>query len=249
MISSDLRFSRSTTFIRRFPLIRAFGLCSALAILSAVPARVDAQPAQTYVVEKLGDHLFRIGSIRVDTSTLELTVAGKVNGNVSTLEFVANTKGGFKAYESAIELDTNAVMFNAACLLIGLDPAHASHPTRHFDPKPPEGDEVQVTVKWQDKGAAREIDAGQLLYDREKKRAVSNNRWVYTGSMMLDSGWYLADADGVLIGFVHSPAPIIENVASDAVGRYGMIIMNPELGLAADTPITVTVKAVRSGRQ
>src|SRR5437763_19283 len=92
--------------------MRAAVLFMGLMILGRFPATLDAQsPATVPQVERLGDHLFRIGSIRVDTANSELSVAGKVNGSVTTLEFVANTRGGFKAYESAIELDTNAVVF------------------------------------------------------------------------------------------------------------------------------------------
>src|SRR6185312_11990544 len=133
-------------------------------------------------------HLLRIGTIRVDTADLSFTVPGKVNSNVPILEFVANTRGGMKAYESAIELDADAVVFNAACLLIGLDPAHAVRPTRHFDPKPPEGDPVDVSVSWQDKGVTREIPGEQLLFDRQRQKTVTGSHWVYTGSTMMQSG-------------------------------------------------------------
>jgi hypothetical protein len=73
---------------------------------------------------------------------------------------------------------------------------------------------------------------------------------VYTGSVFLPqeptmtSTRYLADIDGVLIGFVHSPAPIIENVTGAGVRRYGMIVMNPNLGLDPETPVVLTVKAL-----
>ena len=55
-----------------------------------------------------------------------------------------------------------------------------------------------------------------------------------------------ADIDGVLIGFVHSPAPVIENVGTAAVRRYGRIVLNPNLGLAPETPVILTVKALGS---
>src|SRR6185312_3233398 len=90
----------------------------------------------------------------------------------------------------------------------------------------------------------RDVDATQLMYDAEKKKVVSDGRWVYTGSTMLPSGYFLSDLDGVVIGFVHSPAPIIENVATDAVNRYGFIVFNASLGLKAGTPVTLTIRAL-----
>src|SRR6185503_12766646 len=47
-------------------------------------------------VERIGPNQVRIGSILVDTAKKELSVSGTVN-SVPTLEFLANTKGGFKA--------------------------------------------------------------------------------------------------------------------------------------------------------
>jgi hypothetical protein len=73
---------------------------------------------------------------------------------------------------------------------------------------------------------------------------------VYTGSTFVPEGptqkstRYVADIDGVLIGFVHSPAPIIESVAGAGVRRYGLIVLNPNLGLEPDTPVVLTVKAL-----
>src|SRR5881394_3981036 len=75
---------------------------------------------------------FQIGEIKVDTTKREASVAAKVNA-VQLLEFVANTKNGMKAYESALTIETNAITFNAAMLMIGLDKDHARVPTRHFD--------------------------------------------------------------------------------------------------------------------
>src|SRR5262245_2812086 len=81
------------------------------------PEKIPTTPA---AVAKLGPGLFRIGEIKVDTTKREASVSGKVNA-VEILEFVANTQGGLKAYESALTIDTNAVTFNAAMLMIGLD--------------------------------------------------------------------------------------------------------------------------------
>ena len=213
-----------------------------------IPPPSAQGPPQKPVVEKLGEKLFRIGTIRVDTDKRELAVVGRVNAVYGPLEFVANTRGGMKAYESAIELDTNGITFHTACLLIGLDAGHSVRPTAHFDPRPPEGDAVDVLVSWQENGRERQINAEQLLYDRERKASITNSRWVFTGSALVGGGMLLADAEGALIGFVHTPAPVIENVSSDAVKRYGAIILNQELGLKPGTPITLTVRAIPQGK-
>jgi hypothetical protein len=62
--------------------------------------------------------------------------------------------------------------------------------------------------------------------------------------MMLESNQYRADADGgVLIGFVHSPAPVIENRNPGAVSAFGSVILNRNIGLGPDTRVTLTIVA------
>jgi hypothetical protein len=199
-------------------------------------------------VEKLGEGLFRVGAIRVDTSKREIAVPGSVN-QVQVLEFLANTKGGAKAYESALTLDTDAISFNVALLLIGLDPARATKPQRHFDPAPVRGDPVEITIEWKDaEKRVTRASIDRLLWDRAANRAPIEGGWVYTGSTGLPDGRLMAELDGVLIGFVHSPSPILENSGGAGIGNYGSIVINPQLKLEPDTPVTLTVKALaRSG--
>lgn len=201
----------------------------------------------TEPVEKLGDNLFRIGAIRVDTARKEVSVPGVVN-DVSVLEFVANTKGGFKAYESALELDTNAINFNLAMILIGLDKEHASVSKFHFDPNAPQGDPVEIWVEWTDGGKPRRIRAEQLVYNDVSKQTLTEGPWIYTGSMFIENTGYLADLDGVLIGFVHTPAPIIESPRPLAEGGYGASRFNPNLGLKPGTRVTVVVRALERAK-
>ena len=193
-------------------------------------------------VEKLSDNLFRVGTIRVDTTKRELTAPGKVNP-VTTLEFIANTTGGIKAYESAVTLDVNAITFNAALLLLGLDKSHSRIPMARTDPVGPAGDPVEVWIDTSGPSPQR-IRAERLIYDQETKAAASDGTWVYTGSSFLSDGRYRADADGVLIGFVHDLATIIELSTAIGVNRYGAVILNPNLGLTPGMPVTLTVKAI-----
>jgi hypothetical protein len=193
-------------------------------------------------VETLGPGLFRIQHITVDVKAREVRVPGHLN-KVDVLEFIANTLGGFKAYESAMTLETNAVAFNTALLLIGMDKSRSRVPTQHFDPIPPEGDPVELWFERRSApGKRRRVE--DLLLDQRTKTTLPAGPWVYTGSTILSDGRYVAEVDGVLIGFVHSPAPIIENPRSGAVGAFGSFVMNPALGLPPMTPITLIVRAI-----
>ena len=213
------------------------------------PFNPEHIPTAPPAVAKLGPALYRIGEITVDTTKREASVAGKINA-VEILEFVANTRDGLKAYESAMTLDTYAVTFNAAMLLLGLDKDHARVPLQHFDPAPPQGDRVAIWIDWNRNGERVRTPVEHLLFDKETGKPIPSSEWVYTGSTFVPEGptqkstRYVADIDGVLIGFVHSPAPIIESVAGAGVRRYGLIVMNPNLGLGPETPVVLTVKAL-----
>lgn len=211
-------------------------------------AQVYPPPKPAEAIKKLGPNQFAIGSIRIDTEKRELSVPGTVNA-VQILEFVACTKGGMKAYESAVTLDAYAINFNAALLLLGLDPTHGRAPTRHFDPATPTGDPVEVWVEWDANGKHVRLPAEQLMYDRTTRQAVTGSSWLYTGSSFIPTEpgepvRFMAEEDGVLIGFVHSPAPLIEQSGGSGVNKYGQIVMNPNLGLTPDMAISLTVKAL-----
>lgn len=210
------------------------------------PAPPSDKPAVPAVVEKLSETAYRIGQMRVETAKREVTIPGFFNGAM-TLEFVANTKGGYKSYESAITLETNAISFNAAMLLIGLDPAHARPATMQFDKTPPEGDPVEIQVEWQSKGRTRREKVEELLYDSRTKKTLKEGPWVYTGSTFFDAGngpVFMAESDGILIGFMHGPQAIIDNPRNDALGGFGYVILNPTLGISENMPVTLVVKAL-----
>jgi hypothetical protein len=199
-------------------------------------------------VQKLGATEYRIGQIQVDTAKREISVPGTAN-EVLVLEFVANTRDGMKAYESALTLDTDAVSFNTALLLIGLDRSRSRVPEQNFDPIAPAGDRVEMVVEWT-RGTERvRVGAEQLLFDKESGQPAKGGPWVYTGSGFLPDGQYLAEVYGALIGFVHSPIPIIEQVGGVGVRRYGSIVTNPNLGLEPNTAVTLTIRAVDTGNR
>jgi len=201
-----------------------------------------APPPATPRIEKLGPNRLRIGRVQVDVATREVAVTGHVN-DVQFLEWVANTTNGLKAYESAITADTDAITFNTALLLIGLDKAHARVPTQHFDREPPRGDPVEIFVEFGEATKRRRVRIEQLLLDKRTNTTLPEGPWVYTGSTLFPDGGYMAQLDGVLIGFVHSPAPIIENPGAGAVGAFGSLVLNKEL-VAPGTDVTLIVKAL-----
>ena len=202
---------------------------------SRPPSPVHPDTPKPSAITKLTATTFRIGDITIDTAAKTLSVTGTVN-EASTLEFLANTVQGRKAYESALTLNTNAVSFNAALLLLGLDHARSKPSSVQFDPAAPEGDPVELTVTWTDGGKPRMAPIEELLFDQRANRTFSKGPWVYTGSRFYDTGelrFYLAEQDGVLIGFMHGPQSIIDNPRADAIGGFGYLHLESETGTQA----------------
>lgn len=225
-------------------VVGGLSLPQQLAAQAAQAAQDSGPPKAAAPVERLGPSLLRVGNVRIDTASKEISVAGVVL-EASVLEFLAVTKGGFKAYESALELDTNAINFNLALILIGLDPAKAVPPKRQLDPAIPTGDPVEIWVEWDESKTRRRVRAEELIYNQMSKTTLSMGPWAYTGSVFVDGAKaYLADIEGSLIGFAHSPAVIIDSPRPLQAGGYGSDVLNPSLKLKPGTAVVLTVKAL-----
>ena len=213
----------------------------------ATPSPIHPNTPKPAAITKLSATTYRMGEITIDTAARTLSVPGVIN-DAATLEFVATTEKGMKAYESAMSLNCNAVSFNAAMLLLGVDPARSKPSRFQFDPNPPQGDAVDVSVSWTAGGKTRTEPIEALLFDQRSKKTLTAGPWVYTGSQFYDTGqhrFYLAEQDGVVIGFMHGPQSIIDNPRSDAIGGFGSYILNPGIGLKPGATVTLAVKVIK----
>lgn len=215
-------------------------------LIPPIPPPEPRKPSPPAVVEKIDKTTFRIGRVLVDTATREVSAPGKVNA-ITTVEFVAGTLDSVKDYETAVSLDTDAISYNTALLLIGLDPARGRAAAVQFDKEPPSGDPVEITVSWKRGNSQRRVPVEDLLVDFRTKKTLRHGPWVYTGSTFVGTGSerrFLADVDGVLIGLMRAPQALIDNPRNDAVGNFGAIVLNPNLGVPDGTEVSLTVKAL-----
>jgi hypothetical protein len=221
-------------------------VCAASALFAQQKPSTPPDTAGKAPVERVGPDSYRVGSIQVDTAKRIVSVRGGVN-QVQVLEFLANARGGMKAYETALTLDADAISFNLALVLVGLEKSHARTSTRHFDPAPVSGDPVEIMVSWVKDGQPQRAPIERLLYDKTAKEVLPPSDWVYTGSTFTPEGRYLAEVEGTLIGFAHTPSSVIESARGIGLGRYGSIVLNPDLGLAPGAPITLHIRALDAG--
>ncbi len=205
------------------------------------PPQPNMRPAPPPVVERLGNGLIRIGKLEVNTTTREVRIPGTIN-EVQTLEFLANTPGGMKAYESALTLDSTGVMLNTAMLLIGVEPPK----TPPIQYRRLEGDPLELWIETA--APPQRFRAERLVYDLSSKKELVEGPWIYTGSATLPNGRFLSDVEGVLIGLIHTRSAIIDQPDAVGLGRYGAIVINPSLGLPPGAAITLVVKAIGPSR-
>ena len=116
------------------------------AIAQAPEKKATAGSESGPEIRDLGDERFQIGNIIVDKAAGKFTVPGKVLRLEPPLEYLAVKKGGAKGYESLLELESSAVEFNLACILIGMSNENITAPQYQFDQAPVAGPNLHITA-------------------------------------------------------------------------------------------------------
>ncbi|MBL3528278.1 MAG: hypothetical protein JMN27_17375 [gamma proteobacterium endosymbiont of Lamellibrachia anaximandri] len=198
-------------------------------------------------VEDLGGGKYRIGNIQLDKKAGRFSLPGAMlyYEEGGPIEYMAVMKGGFKSYESVLEMDANAFEFNLACILIGLDAKGVRLPEYHFDTKPVEGDAVDIRVSWEEKGKRVEVDLLDLVKLRgEAPKDDKKQVWSYTGSTFIEGDRYFAQMNGTLIGVVHDPASIIEHRLGLGLEQWGFVFIDAERAPPIGTKLELTVQRI-----
>jgi hypothetical protein len=195
-------------------------------------------------IQELGGDRFRVGLIEIDRAARTFTVPAVVHLAEGAQEFLVASRGGYKGYESILEAGATPYEFNLACILIGLDDQHVRDPRYHFDPTQIEGDAVEIWVAWQAGQETRRIPAARLVRDSKNDRTLAEEGWIYTGSTFTPDGQYLAQMDGVLVGFVHDPASIIEHATGFGQDLYGSVVANTAVAPPKGTRVMVEIRAL-----
>ncbi len=224
----------------------ALGIAATGAVSAQVPAG-GAPVAAAPAMQALGRDRYRIGSILVDKKARRLTVAGRVLGSDRPLEYLAVTRGGYKSYESLLELNTTGSEFNLACILLGLDASLTKRPEYQFSTDTLTGQRVALEFSWRVGGKRVKANGLEMLLTDAQRGVEKRDDWVYVGSVMIDANTFGADSSGALIGFIHDPTAIIEHAAGLGIGAYGSVAGNKDLLPPNDTAIVLTMTILSGG--
>ena len=88
------------------------------------------------------------------------------------------------------------------------------------------------------------IKAQEIIREMNTGKPFPADHWVYTGSIFLEDGRYLAEDEGVLLGFVHDPASIIESHFAGEFPGYGTYVVNKNLLLSVGDRISMIIKPI-----
>ena len=216
----------------------AVAFVSLLLVYPAAAQQPPRQPAPP--VKDLGGDRYQVGNTLVDKGRREFRISGRVIRIEAPLEYLAVIPRGAKAYESLLELDTNAFEFQVSCILIGLDDAQTTKPRFQFDTTELKGQHVEILAEIGQGPEAVTVPASDLLLlDGEK---LPEDEWVYVGSGYSGDDVFLAHQLGTLIGFVHDPASVVDHRGGIGIGNYGGIAGNTALLPAVGTPVTLVIR-------
>lgn len=157
------------------------------------------------LIEKTGDHSFRIGIVQCDRAARTLTIPALVNAREGLIEYALVTRQG-KIHESLLSTDAEPLHVQMAALLLGMSP----------QPGKPQPCEVMIEVEWATNGPARKMALEELIGlakgspQNASGTTMTRGPWKFTGSQ-IDANGFVATREGSVIALIEDPAALIVN--------------------------------------
>ena len=157
------------------------------------------------LIEKTGDHTFRVGIVQCDRVARTLTIPARVNAREGLIEYALVTRQG-KVHEALLSTEAQPLHVQMAALLLGISP----------QPGTGQSYEVMIEVEWASNGPKRKVALEDLMtLAKGSPRDVSGatmarGPWKFTGSQ-IDLNGFAATREGSVIALIEDPAALIEN--------------------------------------
>jgi hypothetical protein len=228
----------------RLFLCGLYSLCLSLCLCvsSVAGGGIAFQAQKPPPVEKITDHIYRVGAALVNTQARTVTCRGEINMDNGAIEYLAVAPRG-KLHESLLRLDVRPLHLQVALLLLDLEPKNVLK--EQGDRATPQGDPVELFVRWRDKkGAQQEVRAEALISEMPGNKSMPEHRWVFTGSRVVKAG-FEADISRSLIAVWHDPAAILDNPLPG--GAKNAYVVNEKRTPRRGTAIEFVLKAAPPG--
>lgn len=205
-----------------------------------VPPQKPARPAQKPPqVEKITDHVYRIGAAVVDTEARTVTCRGEINMDSGPIEYLAVAPRG-KLHESLLRVDVRPLHLQVALLLLGLEPKNVLK--FQGDRTTPQGDPLELHIRWRDaQGNQKDVRAEELVAQMPGEKPMPLHNWVFTGSRILKEGLEV-DLDKSLIAVWHDPAALLDNPLPG--GGDNAYVVNTRRAPRRGTAIELVLEAI-----
>jgi hypothetical protein len=196
----------------------------------------------TSQIKRIADGVYKLGKLILDTNRNRIEIPGRVNLIAGVIEYLGCGQFG-KLHESVFVLDAEPVHLYLALLRLGLKPGDAVR--MRGDPRRPKGDELEITVEWEEKGVKRSMRAERFVLDVTTGKPMEETSWVFTGSRVI-GGVLRAQATKSIVATYRDPDALINNPlpggADDTVYKVNSTLIPPK-----GTPIKMIIKPARRG--
>ena len=188
-------------------------------------------------ISKIGDHLYKLGSLKINSESKEIIIPGKVNMQKGMIELLACGPGG-KVHESVLLLDVIPYHLHVGLLLLGLK--FGGGLEYQGDPNTPMGDSLEVWVRWTSNDRDTIVKGEDLVWDIPRNKSMEHTYWVFAGSKVVE-GKYMADIEKSIITTYHDPFTIIDNPLALG-GDDELYRVNEKITPAKGTPVEVIIR-------
>lgn len=149
--------------------------------------------------------------IRIDYRVPQVEIEGKVILTQGELELFAYSKAPTpKEHETILLLDPKPEAIYQALGLIGLEPGHPmSYDWETQVTTPPDGDPVDVFVRYDSNGKTVEESACDWMWDVQRNAPMKRTHWLFAGSKRLEDGRFFADIDGTVVTVVNFDSALL----------------------------------------
>ncbi|MDY6837599.1 MAG: YdjY domain-containing protein [Thermodesulfobacteriota bacterium] len=157
-------------------------------------------------VRMIGPGEFEIGGVRILKKKERVEFPAAINMDEGLLEYLIVGASG-KLHESLLRTEVKPYSVHIALLLLGLE--GTTNPLGYQgEPREPEGDPVDIRVKWHDKGTLKEGPIEDWVLQGE--RPMGKTHWVFTGSFVSE-GVFMAEVEKSIVAIFHDPVALIDN--------------------------------------
>ena len=150
------------------------------------PKSTSATDAKLGTPKKIGENLYQLGTVVLNTRTKEITIPGEINiaTDDTVIEFFACGTLG-KSHESILILDAEPIHLFIALGLLDLEPGR--NLTVQGDPHEPKGSRVQIWVEWNRGNDVATHNARELVWNAITGQPMQKTDWIFTGGRLVNN--------------------------------------------------------------